>query len=136
MVGWHASLKWQGCHPRGSHQGEGKERWPFSSPSLTALPQVLDTSLCLLRQELLAGLVTKGKLYLGLSNTKTRLSLCPGGKSCFFHQGCLCLSVFSQAILPQQETLPAPHPLPPSHLTVVESGAFAYSLQFRRESWN
>lgn len=64
----------------GGHQGEGKGRWLLSSPSLTALPRVLDASLCWddrllqsFRQELLAGLITKDELFLELRKTKKLL---------------------------------------------------------------
>lgn len=143
MVGWHVSLiwKWQRFTVTGGHQGEGKKRWLFSSSSLTVLPQALDASLCLprgqalpvFRQELLAGLITKGKLFGRLSKTKTSLSLCPGGKSCLSH-----LAPFAVLSLLGTSSTPSPignstYPLVPSCWTRVGSSAFSCSLPFGLE---
>lgn len=81
----------------GGHQGEGKDR-RLSLPLHWLLPPALQASNWLLRWQaspvLQAGLITRAELFLELSKTKTLLSLCPGGKSCFSHSNAfafLCL---------------------------------------------
>ena len=94
-----------------------------------------DRLLQLSRQELLADLITKGELFWGPNKTKTLLSLCPGGNSCFSTKTAFALLTLPGSPSPKGNPT-YPTPTPSSSLTRMGASAFARSFPFRLKDEN